>query len=110
MPVSTALMVAGVLLLMTGVPLLTASMSEPALPALRVQAYLLALASSKSSLPIVIAPSRVTVVLAVIVRVLKSAVLPDPAATTLFDQLAAFVIQEPPAKFVHTPEDAASAV
>ena len=94
-------MVAATLLLMTGLPLLTASVSGPLLPVFSVHAYLLTLWSSNRRWPTVFEPSRVTVVSAARDSVLKSAVLSAPVALMLFNQLAPFV-QEPPANCVHT--------
>ena len=88
-------------MLMTGLPLLTASVSGPLLPVFTVHPYLLALWSSNRRCPTVFEPSRVTVVLAFSDSVLKSAILSAPVPLMLFSQLAPFV-QEPPAVCVHT--------
>src|SRR5882757_1241325 len=94
-PASTAPMLVETLLLMTGAPLLVASVSGSPVPGLNVQPCLVTFRSSNNRFPIVRAPSRVTVALAVNVNVLKQAAAPTPLAATLFDQLAV-ASHEPP--------------
>src|SRR6267154_1268199 len=104
-PASTAPMVVETLLLMTGTPLLTASVSGSPVPVLNVQPCLAAFRSSKNRFPIVRAPSGVAVALAVNVSVLKPALAPKPLAATRFDQLT-MAGHDPPAVLVQI-DDAA---
>ena len=89
------------LTVMAGEPALTASVSEPELPGLRNQLWL-APRSPKTRLPIVWALSSVTVVSAVRLRVLKSAVAAAPLAMVPPLQLAALV-QLPPSSLIQVP-------
>src|SRR5882757_8297955 len=92
-------MVVGTLLLITGVPLLTANVNGSPVPAFKVQLCFVEFLSSKNKFPIVRAPSSVTLTLPVNTSVLKLAVALTPAATTLFVQLAA-AGHDPPAMLV----------
>jgi hypothetical protein len=74
-------------------------------PVESVQSLLAVVASANFRLPIVRAPSSVTVAFAVISTVLKSARKSVPDATMPPDQFVV-VGQEPPAAFVHVPDAA----
>ena len=84
-PATTALMMLVALLTaMAGVPLLTASVSGPPVPVLSVQlCFVAGFKSSKTRVPTVRAPSRVTVGLTLRLSVLKSADRIGPAGDEL---------------------------
>ena len=102
LPASTALTVAPLVTAIVGVPELTARVSGSPVPGLSVQLFSGAALSPKVRFPIVREPSSVTVVLAVMSSVLKSAVKPVPSAITLLFQLPA-VAQLPPARLFQVP-------
>ena len=83
-------------------PALTSSVSGPAVPVFKIQSWLAVVASPNFKLPIVRAPSRVTVAFAVMLIVLKSARKSAALATVPPDQLAP-VGQEPPPTLVQVP-------
>ncbi len=104
-PATTALiMLVALLTAMVGVPLLMARVSGPPVPVLRVQLrFTPGFKSSNTMVPMVRAPSRVTVRFALKLSVLKSAAASAPPAMLPPLQFPE-APQEPPLAFIHTPE------